>query len=235
LGNSAIKWCVASNPADFQTAYLPEHASLGFLSSIWSGLEPTKEIWLSAVGPSVWQQLICNYAKAQDVLLHQVHSVKSYGLMRNAYQTPESLGVDRWLAAIAAWYSTRQAVIVIDAGTAVTVDAVTRAGVFIGGVIMPGLLLGSQSLVRGTAALQVTTGDTGEFPKTTSAAIHRGVMLAVIGGIQAAATTAQSELGGVCRYVICGGDSELLQPYLSPEPERIPDLVLQGLLRVASL
>jgi len=67
LGNTAIKWRVASNTADFQTAYLPEHASSGFLSSIWAGLEPITEIWLSAVGSSVWQQLVCNYAKAQGM------------------------------------------------------------------------------------------------------------------------------------------------------------------------
>jgi len=234
MGNTSVKWCCGNRTSEFRTAAFSGLIDVDFFRTIWSGLDPVAAIWVSAVGSSTWLQQLQRYAQIRNIPVLQVHSTASFGLMRNAYKPPESLGADRWLAAIAAWHLFRKAVIVVDAGTAVTVDAVTAAGVFIGGVILPGRALCQQALVRGTAALELTAADVDTFPDATSAAIHRGALCAVVGGIQAAITCAESALAEPSQVVICGGDSAGLYKNMASPWQRIPDLVLQGLLRVAA-
>ncbi|HED14582.1 MAG TPA: type III pantothenate kinase [Gammaproteobacteria bacterium] len=234
MGNTAMKWCYGSATTQHQVVIFPARVNTDFFYSIWSGLDGVEVIWLSTVGSAAWLQHLQDYANTQGVPIIKAHSTLRFGPMRNAYKPPESLGVDRWLAAIAAWYRVRQAVIVVDAGTAITVDAVTDAGVFIGGVILPGWMLCKQALVQGTAALEISEVDDEEFPDTTSAAIHRGALLAVVGGVQAAVRSAESALGGTCCHLLCGGDSTILQRHLAPDTQCISDLVLRGLLQVAS-
>ena len=72
---------------------------------------------------------------------------------RISYESYEVMGVDRFLAATGAWMQSRSAVIIIDAGTACTIDYADQEGVFQGGVIMPGLKALEQSLLHKAPAL----------------------------------------------------------------------------------
>src|SRR6185436_9837669 len=67
--------------------------------------------------------------------------------VRNAYGEPSQLGTDRWASLIAAWRFVRGAALVVNAGTAVTIDMLDATGVFRGGVILPGLALMASALV----------------------------------------------------------------------------------------
>jgi type III pantothenate kinase len=71
--------------------------------------------------------------------------------VRNYYADPTQLGSDRWASLIAAWRIQRQGCIVVSAGTAMTVDALSDTGEFLGGIIVPGLQLMQNALIRGTA------------------------------------------------------------------------------------
>ena len=78
------------------------------------------------------------------------------------YQAPKQLGCDRWAALVAAYATSRsapRAQLVVMAGTALTVDALTAEGVFLGGLIVPGPQLMRHSLSRGTALLPAGEGD----------------------------------------------------------------------------
>ncbi len=234
MGNTAIKWCYDSNPINCQSVILPQSPDHQFFASIWSELDGVDVIWLCAVGSQECVRQLQSYAHYYGVAVSQVNTRVQFGLMQNGYHPPESLGVDRWLAAIAAWYAIRQAVIVVDAGTAVTVDAVTAAGVFVGGLILPGQRLCEQALVQGTAGLEIGSDDDNRFPDNTSSAIHRGAWLAVVGGVQAAVRSAESVLGMPCHLMLSGGDGARLQSCLAADVQYAPDLVLQGLRRVVT-
>ncbi|HUO80141.1 MAG TPA: type III pantothenate kinase [Steroidobacteraceae bacterium] len=146
----------------------------------------------------------------------------------SGYRRPAALGVDRWLALIAAWRSAPRATLVVNSGTALTVDALDDGGRHRGGLIVPGV----QMLAEGRApwaegaelkahrALDGLPPD--PVPLTLAALADRGY------GELAALT------GTAPRLLLTGGDAELLAPHLSQAAEIVPELVLTGLAIVAT-
>lgn len=82
-------------------------------------------------------------------------SAQLHGL-KNAYENPQQMGVDRWVAMLAAWQQTRKAVCVVDAGSAITVDFVDAKGWHLGGYILPGQRLLQNSLLGATDGVRWT-------------------------------------------------------------------------------
>lgn len=146
----------------------------------------------------------------------------------NSYQEPAKLGVDRWLAMIAAKQQfPNQAVLVIDAGTAVTIDWLDQHGHHQGGWILPGLVLQQSAVVSNTAKVINSHMPQAELlPATnTVSALQSGCLAAVIGAIDIA-----MQRHPVQQIVLTGGDSVLLAQHLTSLPIVIqPLLVLQGL------
>lgn len=131
------------------------------------------------------------------------------------YATPSTLGIDRICAAIGAWVMMPgRDLVVVDAGTAVTVDVVSADGEFLGGDIAPGISLQLKSLHCHTGRLPMVDSR-GELPlwgKDTATAIRCGVMR----GLAALVASVAASVGGEKRpvVVIDGGDAELLFPLL---------------------
>ena len=161
-------------------------------------------------------------------------------------ESPERVGVDRLLNAVAAnsWLrrgpkgrQPRPAVIV-DAGTAVTVDFVSPDGAFEGGAIFPGRRLMAAALHDYTALLPLVVGAEScppPFGKNTIAAIEAGIHHAVAGGIN---QLIRGQRGALCpevkhsaRFVVflTGGDAPLLQHSLDNRAVLWPEMTLEGL------
>ena len=147
---------------------------------------------------------------------------------------PEAMtGIDRLLAATAAWDAMQQACIVVDAGTAITVDFVDGAGVFHGGAIAPGASLQLQSLHQHTDALPALTPASPPaepFGRSTSDAIHLGVAAAMQGIVHVLIERYASHYEALPPVIITGGDATT---YFADDPfvDRIvPDLTLRGML-----
>jgi len=145
---------------------------------------------------------------------------------------PDRVGTDRLLAALAAYRRAGGACIVVDAGTAVTVDAVDAGGTFLGGAIFPGPGLMARSLAEGTArlpAVEIQSAAALERPigKDTEAAIRSGVTRAVAAAVARLAVDMRDEIGNTVSVYVTGG-------YAPPADDRrwmvLPDLVLEGLL-----
>ncbi len=152
--------------------------------------------------------------------------------LRNAYRDHRLLGVDRWLAMLAAWSRTRAACCVVDAGTALTVDLVDAGGQHLGGYIVPGAQLMAAALERRTADIArhsraaPATFDVEARPgRNTAAAVAAGSRQALAGLVD----RAMARLGGGARLYLSGGEAAALQPLL-PSAEHCPSLVLEGLL-----
>lgn len=150
---------------------------------------------------------------------------------------PSRVGTDRVLAAWAAWNLSehRAPLVVIQAGTAITVDAVDEKGAYAGGAILPGLRLTLNALTGGTDLLpHLTAADSPtELPslpgKNTEAAMLAGGVAAVIGGIDHLLARYQKLWSQPVPIVISGGNRAYLSPLLS-HPTRVVDhLVLLGL------
>ena len=162
---------------------------------------------------------------------------RACGGMKTRYDDPEQLGVDRWLAALAAFDATRGAVCVIDVGTALTVDIVDHDGEHLGGLIAPGPDLMRESLSRRTAQLDANgvTKVCG-FATNTQDAVSHGCDSAVRGLFACvrrdlAAATPPTEF----HWYLTGGAAGSVRELLDVEYEDAPDLVLRGLALLARM
>lgn len=145
-------------------------------------------------------------------------------------------GQDRLLAAAAAYALVKQAVIVVDAGTAVTVDFVDGEGVFHGGAIAPGAQLQLDSLHGRTAALPkvdfARPRDDEPYGRNTVDAMRLGVFEGIRGMVQALVERYATAYGAFPLVVATGGDAEALFADSELVQRVVPDLVLDG-IRVA--
>lgn len=153
--------------------------------------------------------------------------------IQNGLEDDSTVGQDRLLAALGAFSRAKQACVVIDAGTAVTVDFVDGTGVFQGGAIGPGLNMMLKALHEQTAALprmEFKTPDParGPFGKDTAHAMILGVRASVIGMARLLIDTYADAFGAYPQVVATGGDAAIFEE--DPLVEHIvPDLVLMGI------
>lgn len=160
--------------------------------------------------------------------------------VRCGYTEPAQLGVDRWVAMIAARQLAAGPVCVIDAGTAVTFDAVDAGGRHVGGLILAGPRIIANALDRGTEGIGATAAaDTRPqgldlLGTATDAAVGRGAMLSLAAALDAAVAAVAAELGAAPMVLLTGGDAELVRAWLETKAESRPDLVLEGLAYMAS-
>ena len=147
-----------------------------------------------------------------------------FGVM-NSYDEPHRMGVDRWLALIAAWSSCCEALLVFDAGTALTCDVVSATGQHLGGFIIPGTQLMELALRRDTKRIlyddsQPPSLDPG---RATAACVSSGIWMALVGAISALQQRYPDH-----RSILTGGDGHALID-LGIAAEWRPHLVLEGL------
>jgi type III pantothenate kinase len=158
--------------------------------------------------------------------------------VRNGYRNPAQLGCDRFAAAIGARaLAPGRALIVATCGTATTIDAIDADGLFIGGMILPGLGLMAASLARNTAQLpQVPDGAPAPaaafatFADNTDDAIRNGCLAAQAGAIERACA-----VHGAALCLVSGGAGAAVAAALAPTvAHRVVDnIVLAGLYRAA--
>ncbi len=167
-----------------------------------------------------------------------VATEREAGGVRNAYRDPRLLGVDRWVAVIAAHAIVTGPCCVADVGTAATFDAVTADGRHLGGFIIPGPALMVKSLHGGTADLAghtAASGAPGEAPlaDNTRDAIERGCRLAVASLIDRAVGDVALRLAAQPTLLLTGGAAETIVSLLQTPARHVPDLVLRGLAFLA--
>ncbi len=153
----------------------------------------------------------------------------------NAYSEPETLGVDRWCAMIAARAQCQGHLCVVDAGTAMTVDWVNDEGLHLGGIIMPGPTLQSDSLFGGTRHVQAGTGTPDHlFADNTVDAVVSGICFSGAALVELAVGHAAKSAGSVPRLFLTGGEAERIMPLLQTPALMQQDLVLQGVACLAA-
>jgi len=166
-------------------------------------------------------------------------SAERFGV-RCAYAEPQRLGVDRWLAVLAAHHRAAGAACVIQSGTAVTFDAVAADGEHLGGLILPSARLLAAALDSHTSNIGATPAPVGAprgldlLGRDTAAAVGHGAMLAISAAIDRAVRAVAEAAGTAPRVYLTGGDAVELVPWLETRVEARADLVLEGLALVAA-
>ncbi|KLI99451.1 type III pantothenate kinase [Luteimonas sp. FCS-9] len=147
-----------------------------------------------------------------------------------AYADPARFGVDRFLALLAARAQTREPVVVVGVGTALTIDLVDVDGRHLGGRIAPSPTLMREALQRRVAQLPATGGTFVEFATDTEDALASGCEGAAAALVERSLVQAAARVGAAPGLLLHGGGMEGLRPHL-PQAQVRPDLVLAGLAR----
>lgn len=238
VGNSRIKWAYSQdgrlsevNSATCGITTLPV-----LLAARWQ--KKPDGIWISNVAGAEIQWILQAWI-AREWGLQAVfpHSAAQAGGVRSAYPQPERLGVDRWLALIAARQMyPQQNCLVVDCGSAVTLDWLGADGVHAGGWIAPGLQAMRQCLSQALENLRGLdfSGDNADWiGRDTQTGVKAGTLYAVAGLIDKTMNECKSRHGDG-RCVMTGGDSAALLELLAHPAEYAPDLVLRGLALLAA-
>ena len=160
-------------------------------------------------------------------------STHNVGGVVNGYRDPQRLGLDRWLAVVAAYNLCKSACLVIDLGTAITVDLVACDGKHLGGYIAPGIALLRGQLLAHTRRVRYDSAETalalGDLSpgRSTAEAVERGCLLMARSYVSSQITLAQNPLGDEFAIYVTGGDAALVADF--PSVNCVPDLVFRGL------
>lgn len=178
-GNSQLKWAWVTDGHFTEVGRAP-YRDLGRLGAEWAAHTGSVRI----VGCAVCGELKKKQVEAQlDRPVEWLTSMPQALGIRNHYRHPEEHGSDRWFNALGSRRFSSNACVVVSCGTAVTTDALTEDGHYLGGTIMPGFHLMKESLAAKTANLNRPAGKLYPFPTTTGNAIASGMMDAVCGSI----------------------------------------------------
>jgi type III pantothenate kinase len=146
-------------------------------------------------------------------------------------ESPDQTGIDRILNVAAAYEQMQKACVVVDAGTAITVDVCNDEGDFLGGAIAPGAALQLQALHEKTAKLPLVPFEIPTAPvgRSTSEAIQQGVFHGIRGMVKELAETYATELGTWPDIIATGGDASKLFDEWELVHAVAPDLTLYGI------
>ena len=163
------------------------------------------------------------------------HTERAAFGVTNSYAQPRRMGVDRWVAMVGAWAEVESACLVVDAGTAITIDAIDDDGRHLGGQIIAGVATMANALATSTSdipSVRTSSGRAGSgldiFASSTAAAVREGAHNAVAGAVDRVIHVLQSNAYSPT-VILTGGDSSRILSALCETPLHRPHLVLQGL------
>jgi type III pantothenate kinase len=231
-GNTRIKWGVHDGHAWSALGAIDTASAARLYESIRGVLPVDTAIACNVAGEAVRSELERACAQAQAPLTVIAAAAAQLGVT-NGYADPAQLGADRWAALVAAHHAGGGHKLVVNAGTALTVDALEAGGAFLGGLIVPGPALMRAALNRGTAGLRLTEGALAQFPRSTPDAITSGAMQACLGAIERLAAAMAAQGSPVERVVLSGGAANEIAGSLKLRYDLRENLVLDGLALIA--
>jgi len=234
-GNSRVKWGWHDGSAWTSVAsvsLIEFAASSDHINPFSVTHENPSRIVISNVAGEGAQQLLINWTSIFDAPPEWVHGEAERCGVRSRYERPEQLGPDRWAALIAARALQPGPCLVVNAGTATTVDALSPDGEFLGGLILPGIELMRFVLHEHTGRLPMQEGHFRELPRNTLDAIESGCRHAQAGAVERIYRVFRDvELNPLC--IVSGGAGRTLVDQLSMPRRYVENLVLDGLARIA--
>lgn len=237
-GNSRLKWAELDSTGKLSTQQARAYAdspALAVLLELLDNYPSVRQLVLVHVLTQRFADGVQAACTERGIHLHIVRSVAhAYGI-HNGYQHPTSLGADRFVGLVAGkQLAQHRPCIVIDCGTAITLDALDADGRHLGGVILPGLQLAADALVsRAQGHLSLSFANPNVFADGTARAIGSGCFFGLAGAIEGICTRMQHSLAAAPLRILTGGDAAHLRTALQGEYCVQPDLLMHGLRIIA--
>ena len=228
-GNTRIKWGLHDGREWLRTGSVPT-TDARQLAQVWTALpdRPDRVIVSNVAGPAVGEAVALTLSILGATVVPFAPLAAQAGVV-NHYESPHQLGTDRWAALIAARSRVKGACVVVHAGTTIVVDALTEAGEFLGGLLVPGIDLMVESLARRIESLRVAPGVYEAFPRNTPDALASGAIDAAAGAVAAMARRLGLLSGVSPAVLVAGGSAARLVPHLAGDVTAVEGLVLDGL------
>ena len=232
-GNTRLKWLIREdgqtkasgffcNTEDWDDVLPPFLDSVGKLDLVSIAIVSADERF---------HQIKKHILATQSVPIYKAEAKKTFAGVTLAYEQPERLGVDRWLAMLAAHaIGGMKAKVVVDCGTAITIDVLDSTGLHLGGYIVPGVSLMKRTLASSTAKINFVDSEKNSLSlgKNSTDCIHHGALAMSVALVDRVVT---EHFGA--DVILAGGDGQQLEQLISVYKEGrvslIPDLVMDGL------
>ena len=239
MGNSRLKWLWTIDAEIDETTFgRGNRADFQRHSRLSGGLSPDRVLLSSVADQENTAAVIADCESQWGRCVRRLESLAVQAGIVNAYESPGALGVDRWLAIVGAAHAHGMPVVIMDLGTATTLDAVDERGRHMGGLIFPGPALMLESLDSATA-MKVPTAlpDSEEATRpgigpaqSTSGAISEGVCAAQIGALNQFLRHVSARLSTDPQLVVTGGAAKGILHRLDQDHVFDPWLVFKGML-----
>lgn len=197
----------------------------------WSHAEkPEKIVVANVAGRQVEDELRHWFSSEWGIEMEIVTAMPQQFGVKNGYASPEQLGVDRWLALIAAHKQSSGPTCVVDCGTAITIDVLTADGQHQGGLILPGLAMMRQAVLDRTQIPHVTASENSDLlAGDTAGAIAAGSLHAAAALVERVA----QQMSSSPKILLTGSDAPQLKAVMNLRAKIDPQLVMRGLALVA--
>lgn len=232
LGNSRIKWALADrDPQPAGEACAWDEGMDGILDRAWQALATPARVLATSVVDGAREAAVAAAVRSRfDRPVEWIRTPAAGCGVRNAYAAPATLGIDRFLAMVAALDMGLAPCVLAGCGTALTLDALTADGRHLGGLIAPGPRLMQQSVLDATVRVRPDVGArVVEVADNTGDALVSGCWHAAAALVERFAARMGDVLGGTPRLLLGGGDAAALAAVLELPAELLPDTVLRGL------
>lgn len=232
IGNTRIKWVLSDAIATLPQLKMQYAETIAALLTAWQNLAKPQAIAIANVTKTeqtevliklvqgLWPDVPVTIAKTSD---------HAFGV-QIAYAQAENLGVDRWLALIAIKHFHNLPAILVDCGTAMTIDVLAADGLHKGGLIVPGLKMMQQALLQGTHKLKTVdvNGQT-TLGLSPSSCIKNGALFSLVSTVEKVFQQVADQDGLGYTLILTGGDGQLIYQYLTINALLDSTIVLQGL------
>jgi type III pantothenate kinase len=230
-GNSRLKWAVVdAGTAPVTGAVRPDEAGLAELAGVLAVYRAPERVAVVTVRGRDFLERLTDWCGRQGWPAPEaVRTAPASHGVRPAYGQLSSLGADRYAAMVAARRLFDGPLIVVDCGTAVTIDVLEADGTHLGGLIMPGLSLMRRALWAGTAAIPDAVGERIELlSDNTVDQVTGGTALGLVSAIDGLCRRIADRLGEEHARILTGGDAPVVSAHGALSYECCPWLVLQG-------
>ncbi|MEQ9564274.1 MAG: type III pantothenate kinase [Porticoccaceae bacterium] len=235
-GNSGYKWRLLKESKIISSGRFAREELLAGFEAVVRGLQGPVSARVASVAGVQADTLLLNVLETLGVQpVYFAKVARDQAGVRCGYEDLSQLGVDRWLAVLAASNEFEGPLVVADFGTALTLDFVDSSRNHAGGYIIPGWGLMCQALIEGTA-IDVTRipfdFETEVLQPGVSSldAIGRGRLLCMSAFVDAGLSWFKSRSGENVQLVCTGGDALRILPFLDRGAVFRPDLILDGLI-----
>lgn len=232
-GNSRIKWGLHDGITWHKTGNVTHH-DISLLKTSWRYLPVPAFIIVSNVAGNEAKNKLTELFKFWSSEALWIESTFQLCGVRNHYLEPAQLGCDRWAALIAGRSLFNQSCLIINVGTAMTVDILSDSGDFLGGIITPGPDTFLKALVSNTVISNPHSGHYDKYPLCTRNAIYTGVVQSLVGAVERIYQQFYENTHCADKNcIITGGSASMLLPHIDFPINVVEKLVLEGLIIIA--